>query len=132
MLKRDQTTSSNMNNYSTLNSEHNQENLRIQLRKSTNTHFQRPYLNQRKSNSQSDFCICFFIDSLMQHKCCCVILARKMNRITPTHTHTLCPKVCLHPKGIFFIIGGDLLSSLQGQPLSQTNLITNIQSLYTV
>ena len=40
MFKIDWTTSSSINNYSTLDSEHNQEDLRIQIKNSTSIHFQ--------------------------------------------------------------------------------------------
>ena len=59
-LKEVGTTSSNINNYSTLNSEDNWKDLCTQLKNSTNLHFPRLCL------------ICFIVELLVQHEFCCV------------------------------------------------------------
>jgi hypothetical protein len=54
-------------------------------------HFQKPLPNQGTSNFQSEFCRCFVMDSVVQHKFCCIdsILRRwrtwKMSWITLTY-----------------------------------------------
>ena len=73
MFQGDWTTSSNIYNHSTLNSEHNWEDLMYLVKKSTNMHFQCLEQNQERSDLfQSGFCRCFIIHLLMQHKFHCV------------------------------------------------------------
>ena len=88
MFKIDWTTSSSINNYSTLDSEHNQEDLRIQIKISTSIHFQWPRQYQGRSTFRSGFCKYL----LMQHTFCCVhLLGRKLENMenrTKEYPHT--------------------------------------------
>lgn len=67
MLTKDWTTSSNINQYSTLNSECNLEDLCIQLRKQQIKHALH-ITNQ--GDTQSNFCIYLILNLPMQHKFC--------------------------------------------------------------
>ena len=74
MFKRDWTTSSNINNYSTIDSEQNWlEGPVYPIKKSANKHFQQSWTcHHTRSDFSSDFCRCFIIiilDLLMRHKC---------------------------------------------------------------
>ena len=89
MFKRDWSTPSSINNYSTLNSEHNCKDLYIQLKKNQQTCKSD---NQGRSDFQYGVCKCFIIDLLMQHEFVCVNeIGRswrtwKMNQITPAYS----------------------------------------------
>jgi hypothetical protein len=91
MFRRDWTTSSNIDNYFTLNNKHNQEDLCIQWRnQQTCTSNNRNQIQRR-----SDVYICFIVDSLIQCEFCSVnLISRswrtwKRNHITPTYLNAL-------------------------------------------
>ena len=67
MFKRDWTTPSNINDYSTLNIEHDWEDLCISLRNGQ-TRYIANVINQGKSNLRSGYRKCFIVDLLMRHK----------------------------------------------------------------
>ena len=91
--------SSNIKNYSTLDNEHNLEDLYIQLQN------QQTYTSEHHNHIKGSpifnpvFCICLIVDLLMQHEFCCVNLIgrswrtqKKRTKTTPTylsHTYSL-------------------------------------------
>ena len=86
MFKKAWTTSSNINNYSTLNSEHNWEGLCIYSRNQQHA-LLITITNQGRSNFQFDFCICFIIDMLLQCDFCCVNLIGRSWRTWKEELH---------------------------------------------
>ena len=74
MFQRDWTTSSNINNCSTLNSEHNWGTCVFD--QETNIHALSIIVVNSKGRSgfQTGSCMCFIVDLLMQYECCCVHL----------------------------------------------------------
>ena len=60
--------SSKINNYFTLHSEHNWENLHIQLKNQQTCTSSNYKNNKGRSDFQYGFCICFSVDMLIQYE----------------------------------------------------------------